>query len=237
VALRLACGLLWGLSLEASLAAHSHPTDHQTKHTKKKSIMASTTRDESAAAYSLWLMPERGSAQWTLLGETMAALRQGEQASAPAFPPHLTLLGSVRGVSEDEIKQRVRTLAHSCGGTPIRVWAGDLGKGSTFHQCVFLHAKKTPEVRTLRPLLHGHCGGVTDARLLLPQQQLLKAYTHAQQAVGTSQPCSHATFMPHVSLLYADIEDAAKDRLISQLQVRGLACRRVCMCAKLSHPT
>jgi hypothetical protein len=107
------------------------------------------------------------------------------------------------------------------------VWAGDLGKGSTFHQCVFLHAKKTPEVRTLRPLLHGHCGGVTDARLLLPQQQLLKAYTHAQQAVGTSQPCSHATFMPHVSLLYADIEDAAKDRLISQLQVRGLTCRRV----------
>jgi hypothetical protein len=200
--------------------------------------MASTTRDESAAAYSLWLMPERGSAQWTLLGETMAALRQGEQASAPAFPPHLTLLGSVRGVSEDEIKQRVRTLAHSCGGTPIRVWAGDLGKGSTFHQCVFLHAKKTPEVRPLlHALLHGRLWRCALTRGCCSPKQLLKAYTHAQQAVGTSQPCSHATFMPHVSLLYADIEDAAKDRLISQLQVRGLACRRVCMCAKLSHPT
>ena len=101
------------------------------------------------AKYSLWLMPDRSSQQWDLLTQTIEALRKDEQQQGkppPAFVPHLTLLGSVSGVGLAELKEKVETLAHSCGGAPLRVWLHDLGKGSTFHQCVFIHARKTPEV-------------------------------------------------------------------------------------------
>ncbi|ELR12139.1 uncharacterized protein ACA1_140230 [Acanthamoeba castellanii str. Neff] len=153
---------------------------------------------DSDAKYSLWLMPDRNSHQWDLLTQTIEALRKDEQQHGkppPVFVPHLTLLGSVSGVGLAELKERVETLAHSCGGVPLRVWLHDLGKGSTFHQCVFIHARKTPE--------------------------LLKAYTHAQQVFGRAQPGSQATFMPHVSLLYADIPDSTKDRIIAHLQAEG----------------
>jgi hypothetical protein len=104
---------------------------------------------DSDAKYSLWLMPDRNSHQWDLLRQTIEALRKDEQQHGkppPVFVPHLTLLGSVSGVGLAELKEKVETLAHSCGGVPLRVWLHDLGKGSTFHQCVFIHARKTPEV-------------------------------------------------------------------------------------------
>jgi len=149
--------------------------------------------------YSLWLKPTRNSGSHALLHSTIGALARqinqegGHARPAPLFEPHHTLLGLISGMSLEEVKTRVHTLVGQLGCRSIAVEMSGLGKGTFFHQCVFVTVKPTPE--------------------------LLDANAKAREVMGP--PSSTSTYMPHISLLYADLSDEAQDSIMEQLKKEG----------------
>jgi len=177
---------------------------------------------DGASRYSLWLMPERGSSQFGLLHDAITGLaRQWHfpgDVRAPEFIPHVTLLPMLHGMSVEEIKERTRQVARTISSGSIRINMEGLGKGSTFHQCVFVTVKKTPEV--LCSLLSALLSAFPT---LYPSShptglpQLLEAFVQGQQAMGLVP--TPDSYMPHISLVYADIPDLTKDEIIRHIQV------------------
>lgn len=65
--------------------------------------------------------------------------------------------------------------------------------GSTFHQCVYILIKKTPD--------------------------LMGAEEAARDAIGIDST-TLSTYMPHLSLIYSDVEQETRQRIASEIQVR-----------------
>src|SRR3982751_3665403 len=93
--------------------------------------------------YHLWLKPSwKASDQFAQVIQELAL-----EFHAPTFPPHLTLLGNLRGSTAEHVT-RSTELARRLSAFPIDV--RELAFGEDYFHCVFLVAELTP------PLLHAH---------------------------------------------------------------------------------
>ncbi len=115
--------------------------------------------------YHLWLKPEGRALE--LFAQTIRDLAR--QLDAPVFEPHVTLLPQLEGGEDDHV-QRAALLARQLG--PFEVVLTEPGQGSTYFQCLFMRAEKTPP--------------------------LVSAYRVACEAFQ----CSPQPYRPHLSLVY-----------------------------------
>ncbi|WP_437745290.1 2'-5' RNA ligase family protein [Sorangium sp. So ce302] len=140
-------------------------------------------------AFALWLIP--GGAPAARLEELIEALAR--ETGGPAFAPHLTLLGGLRGDGG--------ALAAKLGGLrgdgsalrPVALEARGPATGSTRHQCVFLD--------------------------VTPSEPLAALRRAAEAALGASE----APFRPHVSLVYGELPAARRQELAADPRVLALA--------------
>lgn len=150
--------------------------------------------------FSVWLVP-RASPVKTCLSETIQHF--STKLNAPNFPPHCTLVGDTKADAADTVAGAKLISSKLKAGAPnavlkntsgvARHWLGiwlvqkfyirfpDVSTSSTYFQCVFLLCEKGPEI--------------------------LEAYQLAKDTYGLAEA---PPFMPHVSLLYSDID--AKSR-------------------------
>lgn len=98
-----------------------------------------------ATTYHLWLAPT---------GKTYHALREtitnlSKAHHAPAFEPHVTLLGSLQGTEEDI---SVRSLQLGASLPPFDIQLTEPAYGDQYFQCVFLKAQKNPALMNAHEL-------------------------------------------------------------------------------------
>ncbi|WP_437289811.1 2'-5' RNA ligase family protein [Sorangium sp. So ce406] len=93
-------------------------------------------------AFALWLVP--GGAPRARLQELIEALAR--ETGGPAFAPHLTLLGGLRGDGGD-LAAKLRSLG---ARRPIALEARGPATGSAYHQCVFVDVAPTEPLAALR---------------------------------------------------------------------------------------
>ncbi|WP_433934901.1 2'-5' RNA ligase family protein [Sorangium cellulosum] len=94
-------------------------------------------------AFALWLVP--GGAPRARLQQLIEALAR--ETGGPAFAPHLTLLGGLRGDGGD-LAAKLRSLGGARG--PVALEARGPATGSAYHQCVFLDVAPTEPLAALR---------------------------------------------------------------------------------------
>ncbi|WP_437592002.1 2'-5' RNA ligase family protein [Sorangium sp. So ce1000] len=142
-----------------------------------------------ATAFALWLVP--GGAPAARLEELIAALAR--DTGGPAFAPHLTLLGGLRG-DGGALAAKLRRLRGDGGALrPVALEARGPATGSTRHQCVFLD--------------------------VAPSEPLAALRRAAEAALGASD----APFRPHVSLVYGELPAAHRQELAADPRVLALA--------------
>ena len=132
--------------------------------------------------YSLWIVPPAGSEAEAVL---QAAIEQASAAQGVApFAPHMTLVGALpEGMDEDEVCAGAARIAALTPPYTVRGTHVDVLPDLVF-RCVFLRIAESA------PVLAAFATAVDEYRLAdLPD---------------------FATYMPHVSLLYADIDLAAR---------------------------
>ena len=91
--------------------------------------------------YSIWLMPS--GKIFDDLNKLITLL--GHQFGGPVFPPHLTLLGELRG-NEKELSFQVSQLAASICSFQITLTTVDYL--DAYFRCLFLHTEETPSLLT-----------------------------------------------------------------------------------------
>jgi 2'-5' RNA ligase len=93
--------------------------------------------------YSLWLVPEGA------VADALQAVidRLAREYGGPAFPPHVTLFGSLE-IAEDDVVARSRRLAGQIA--PFTVHLDGLDVGDTFFQSLFATVRATPELLAAR---------------------------------------------------------------------------------------
>lgn len=99
---------------------------------------------------------------------------------APEFEPHVTLLPDVKSADEPTLLATAAALATRL--EPFRINFNDVSRGASYHQCVYILCDKSPV--------------------------LLAANAAAREAYGLPEPAR--PYMPHLSLLYADVDDAVR---------------------------
>jgi 2'-5' RNA ligase len=93
----------------------------------------------ASPTYHLWLKPQ--GAAYELLVETIGEL--AHELNAPAFEPHITLLGHLDGTGQEHIR-RTQQLARAL--QPFQVDLTEPSYRSEYFQCVFMCVDQTPPV-------------------------------------------------------------------------------------------
>lgn len=140
-------------------------------------------------AFALWLLP--GGASAARLEELIEALAR--ETGGPAFAPHLTLLGGLRGDAGALAAKLGRLRGDGGALRPVALEARGPATGSTRHQCVFLD--------------------------VAPSEPLAALRRAAEAALGSNE----APFRPHVSLVYGELPAARRRELAADPRVRALA--------------
>lgn len=102
-------------------------------------MIPSTSGPAQTSEYSLWLMP---SGQ---VGEALAGIitELGREFLAPVFPPHVTLLGGLKGAIP-ELTIRARLVAEQLG--PYDLALGRLDYLDEYYRCLFVRILETEPV-------------------------------------------------------------------------------------------
>lgn len=91
--------------------------------------------------FSLWLLPLRGSPADKALRTTMEKI--AGIYTTPAFPPHVTLIGGIKG-DAPSIKEKTATIAAQL--TPYEIQFGVIGSEADYHQKLFLSVAQSQRV-------------------------------------------------------------------------------------------
>lgn len=94
-----------------------------------------------ATGYSLWLVPDRESAMYQLLAESIREIAR--QYGTPVFEPHVTLLGGISGELE-EVRQKTRRLARMLSSYALQL--GSIGSHGTYFQILFSRVTQSEDV-------------------------------------------------------------------------------------------
>ena len=120
-----------------------------------------------SGVYSLWLVPNRREKAYRRLSETVSELAAAHP-DAPAFEPHVTVLGGIRG-DQDRITERTQRLAEE--RRPVELTFTTVQCSTTKHQCVFLLVKPTRELLSLHQTAVQRFD--TDAGMYVPHLSLI----------------------------------------------------------------
>eukprot|EP00245_Coleochaete_scutata_P007688 TRINITY_DN2328_c0_g1_i1.p1 TRINITY_DN2328_c0_g1~~TRINITY_DN2328_c0_g1_i1.p1 ORF type:complete len:208 (-),score=33.94 TRINITY_DN2328_c0_g1_i1:39-662(-) len=163
---------------------------------------------EKAQFFSLWAMPATDSSFYGRLSEVIQEL--SAEFECPPFEPHMTVLGSVgrpQNLGEEEVKARSQALCRSL--KPFKCRVSGVSVGSTYFQSVYLLIDQTDEV--MRPNWQ--------ARLFfgLEAEDKKTDGWSSIPSLASSAGARHSGYMPHMSLLYGDIGDEARQRVKSKV--------------------
>ncbi|WP_437280839.1 2'-5' RNA ligase family protein [Sorangium sp. So ce375] len=139
-------------------------------------------------AFALWLVP--GGAPAARLEELIEALAR--ETGGPAFAPHLTLLGGLRGDAVALAAKLGELRGDGDALRPVALEARGPATGSTRHRCVFLD--------------------------VAPSEPLAALRRAAEAALGANQ----APFRPHLSLVYGELPAAHRMALAADPRVLAL---------------
>ncbi|KXZ43694.1 hypothetical protein GPECTOR_83g306 [Gonium pectorale] len=157
---------------------HLLPPHHRPLSSCRGSAAAAAMSSEGLKeSYSLWAMP-KGRLGDQLRAE-IAAL--AERQGAPAFPPHVTVLGDIERPREEMIRMTKELAAQV---KKYRINFVDVTRGSIFYQCVYL--------------------------LVAKDEGTMAAAATARKVFDRTTP----PYMPHLSLLYSDIDEAERDKVV-----------------------
>ncbi|XXT22346.1 2'-5' RNA ligase family protein [Sorangium sp. So ce429] len=101
------------------------------------------TQEQEEKAFALWLVP--GGAPLGRLQRLIEALAR--ETGGPAFTPHLTLLGGLRG-DGGALAAKLGDLGDAL--RPVELRACGAATGSAYHQCVLLDVARTEPLAALR---------------------------------------------------------------------------------------
>ncbi len=90
--------------------------------------------------YSIWAMPTGHLAEELQDCISDLALEYG----GPVFPPHVTILGGIPSMTEEEIKQKTKLLTETLHSYDVHF--DELGSLDQFFRCIFIKMKNTPDV-------------------------------------------------------------------------------------------
>ncbi|MCK4910344.1 MAG: 2'-5' RNA ligase family protein [Thermodesulfovibrionales bacterium] len=129
------------------------------------------------------------------------------QHGGPRFSAHITLLSGISG-DEEALKQATGSLASAL--SPFEMRLSGVGREDYYFRCLYLLAELS--------------GSLNEAR------EMAEEVFGAFRVSGRSEK-----YMPHMSLLYGDIDDPAKDAIIqgiggavtANFTVEGLSLYRV----------
>jgi 2'-5' RNA ligase len=124
-------------------------------------------------------------------GELAYKLKQrikkySEEYDTPSFEPHLTLLGGLKQ-NETSLVSMTKLLAGRLH--PFEISLNNISYTENYYRSLFIKADKTDE--------------------------LISAYITARRLFGDESDPSTDDFMPHVSLMYSDLDRNEKLRLIN----------------------
>jgi len=155
--------------------------------------------DAGERTYSIWFAAAPDSDNARVLSTLVADLA-ARHGGAP-FPPHLTIVGAVPFSSPAAAAALGARLA-ALAGAPFTIPYARAAAGSLFFRCVYALAELAPPA-------------------------LLAVHAAARGAVGGAE--IGGAFMPHVSLLYSHIDDAARAAVVDEVAgvVRELGGLRV----------
>jgi len=152
--------------------------------------------DEAGAAelrsWSFWLAPELGGKDDVRLKAAIQSLADTHGASV--FPPHVTL-GSFRA-SEPDASAATLELARSIGPELV-LEADTVDSGAFYFQCVYLLMRRS------NPLLMAR-----------------ESMERILEKRGLAPKAANPTYMPHLSLLYSDMDADARKLIASDLNDR-----------------
>ncbi|KAG6475395.1 hypothetical protein ZIOFF_064614 [Zingiber officinale] len=166
-------------------------------------LMAEDPTKAAKEVYSVWALPPDDVRD--RIKRIMAALRS--EFGGPAFEPHITVVGAI-SLAPDDALCRFRSACAALSRYPARVSAA--ARGTFFYQCVFLLVDPTPEARPYYP-------NPSFSPLQIPPQNLNWISSFI---VGLLIALRIAAYMPHLSLLYADLPDEVKEK--ARLRVEEL---------------
>ncbi|TMW64863.1 hypothetical protein Poli38472_009030 [Pythium oligandrum] len=136
--------------------------------------------------YSLWLVPH-AAAERELQGVIDELATRLE---TPSFLPHMTLLGGIMGLQEEEVVRKTQLVADGLETLDLQVSAVS-SKELLYFQCVFALLKMTPALEN--------------------------AHEHAKQVY---ERLEEPSFMPHVSLVYGDLSTEDRRALAQEFGPR-----------------
>ncbi|GJP56808.1 hypothetical protein CLOM_g15854 [Closterium sp. NIES-68] len=132
--------------------------------------------------YSIWAMPDEGSAFHASASAAISNL--STRFGCTAFEPHVTVIGAfgeTEGLNDREVVRRMEQLGKSL--KPYDIHVMELASGRLFFQCVYLK--------------------------MLPSNEVLHVHDKAVEVMGMDRDAS-AAYMPHLSLIYGDLSDDQK---------------------------
>jgi len=145
------------------------------------------------AGYALWIEPPAFLAvRLNALIEALSA-----QYGGPGFSAHVTLLSGLSG-DEEDLLRAAGALASAL--SPFEMRLSGVGREDSFFRCLYLLAEPT--------------GPLAQARLRAEE-----AFGGQFRASGSSLegPERPEKYIPHLSLLYGDIDNSSKDAVIQSI--------------------
>lgn len=133
--------------------------------------------------YALWLVPQ--GQRRKQLSELITRLARGH--GAPAFEPHLTLIGSITSDDEGDVLRRTHLLASRL--EPFEIKLAEVMHRDEFYRCLYLKAE--------------------------PTEGLLRANVEARLVMA--EICGPSEFYPHLSLLYGDFFPMVKEAIMQDI--------------------
>jgi hypothetical protein len=147
-------------------------------------------------SYSLWMMPGANSFQTKMLKKEIDT--NAASYTSPRFLPHVTLLPDIKMTSDKVIETTREMVLEWRSDEHVREgWRASfqkIKKGKSFFQCVFILCEMDPTVMQ----------AATIARRVFKMERLLGPY------------------MPHLSLIYADMTEQEKDDAVTSSELRLL---------------
>lgn len=147
-------------------------------------------------SYSLWFVPPPSCTLFKTIDQEIYHLASHTSCAAPIFIPHVTLLGGISSPLSNvlQISKNLASQLHSFDIILDRV-----SYGTIFHQCVYILCKNNDDI--------------------------MQAGNEARQAFfkQVAPELLHSKYMPHMSLLYSNIEENERKEIAEREQAKVFA--------------
>ena len=149
----------------------------------------------SSSSYSLWFAPAQGSSVRAVLEREIAT--QAAKHGTARFEPHVTLLGDLRCAGDAQALGAAEAFARR--SPRFRVPFLGVATGATVYQCVLLRCANEGALPAANARMRQVC---------------------AELGVRQGEAAAGAAFAPHLSLLYAPLDDRQRAEAAAEATAR-----------------